>query len=291
MSEIIVRKPYISEIPALYDIWITVFGSIGLESFFKHFFDLKLCIIAEFNNSPAAMGYIIPAGDLIYDGESIRCAMIYSIATLPDSRSMGLGAAVVLSLISLANELGYPAVVLCPSEDSLFEYYKSFTGLCDWFYVNERIIHESSIDANPARITEISVNEYFSLREKLLDGIVHIKQDLRILEYQALLCLELGGGLFRIGDSCAVVEYQTDCTLWVKELLTPEGIIDDLVSDSYAVQTMASIMKKFPAREYLVRSPSQINKGRRFGMLVIHENSYNALYESTTAPWFGMAFD
>ena len=299
MSKIVTRKSCIDVIPALRIIWKTVFGNIGVDSFFRHVFDTELCVVAIIDEAIAASGYIIPAGHIITGSESLKCAMIYSVATIPEHRGIGLGTAVVRSLIELTDELGYHAVVLCPSDDDLFGYYSLRTGMHDWFYTNEQVFTQALLDNNafptasnsPPLPVEVSVNDYNSLRGELLKGTVHIKHNSLILEFQSLLCSELGGGLYKVGDSCAIVERQDNDTVWVKELLTPGGLIDDLTSSPVASDVVAAIMKMFPAREYRVRFPSRAGKGRRFGMIVFNDGVQRDMFEKGTAPWFGMAFD
>jgi len=291
MSEIITRSPSDNEIPALKKLWNTVFGGTGIESFFRHFFNADLCVIADGTDSPAAMGYLLPVGDFVWDSKSYRCAMIYSVATLPAYRGRGMATAVTGRLINLARELAYPAVILCPSDDKLFEYYKSHTTLREWFYVNELIVKKAPADACTELLTEITANMYHLLREELLKGIVHVKQDLHILEYQAELCKELGGGLFRVGDSIAVVERQVDGRIWIKELLLP-GDGANAFNSGYDISgIIASIASKFPASEYIVRSPSPIGKRRRFGMISFPDDPPVFSFDNESKPWFGMAFD
>jgi len=291
MSDVLTRKPNDDEIPALRGIWENVFGTIGEDSFFLHYYTSDLCVVAEYNNAPAAVGYLIPFGDILCRSKEYPCAMIYSVATLPEYRGMGLGTAVVRNLINLARELAFPAVILCPNNDKLFEYYSSRTGLYDWFYVNEQVINEVPADTAFTALTEISVNEYHTRRERLLEGTVHIRHDLRALEYQAMLCNELGGGFFKIGDTIAVVECQQNGEVWIKEILSPDN--RNTGSDPYLhiADAVAAISSSFPARLYVARFPSQIGTGRRFGMVTFPDNSQFDPCLTGSAPWFGMAFD
>lgn len=291
MSKIFSRTPCAEELPVLLNIWKKVFGSIGACAFFRHLFDTELCVVTTTGSSISAMGYLIPAGDIICDKEAVPCAMIYAVATLPEYRGMGFGAAVTGRLISLAHERGYPAVVLCPSSDELFEYYSGRTEMRDFFYVNERTFYEAPVGNNIVLPLEINANEYSALREELLDGIVHIKSDLRILEYQALLCNELGGGLYRIGECCAVVECQPDGSVCIKELLAPRGSVDGSVSDFVINDAVFSISRIFPAHEYTLRTPSPIEHSRRFGMLLLQDRLHTELNNFSIAPWYGLAFD
>ena len=283
------RNPRSDELPALQSLWENTFGNIGKEAFFNHYYNPEMCVVAEWNHVPASAGYLIPYGEIQSDNESLPCAMIYSVATLPECRGIGFGSAVVNGLIRLAYELGYSVIVLCPSEDGLFEYYKSHTQLCDWFYVEEQTINNIPVGTAASLPIPISAVEYSTLREELLRGITHIKHDLRALEYQQMLCQELGGGLCRIGNSCAVVERQPDGTVWVKEFLIPGGSINDLQSCPVASDAISAIMQIYPANNYIVRYPAGFGKGRRFGMLADCGNK--GIKQNNSAPWYGVAFD
>jgi len=290
MNTVITRMPLTNEIPALRGIWAKVFGSIGEDSFFRHYYNPELCVVAECKSLPVAVGYLIPSGSLVYGGKSLQCAMIYSVATLPEFRGMGYGTAVVRKMISLATELDYPAVVLCPSTDELFEYYSTRTNLQDWFYVNEQIMEKIPVASSVSLPVEISADEYKSLRDDLLKESVHIRHDLSAVEYQALLCKELGGGLYRVGDACAIVECQPDGAVWIKELLTP-GSVNDSSSGSISADSMASIAREYPSHKYIVRQPSMNNNSRRFGMLALKTGVRSIFCVGSQAPWYGMAFD
>ena len=291
MNEIITRNPRADEVPALRDIWKNTFGSIGEESFFRHYYNPEFCIVAEYDNAAATVGYLVPYGEIVCGSETIRSAMIYSVATVPQCRGMGLGTAVVNELIKKAYKSGFPAVVLCPSSDELFDYYSKQTGFRDWFYTDELTLKAVPAVTNNASIIEINATEYNTQREELLKGITHIKHDIYALEYQVLLCNELGGGLFRIDDSCAVVECQPDGVVWIKEFLTPGGLIDDFAESLTAKDMLAAIVCLFPADEYLIRHPARIGKGRRFGMLTLSKELKNEPVFEDSVPWYGMAFD
>jgi GNAT superfamily N-acetyltransferase len=282
MNKVPVRSANNDDIPALRFIWNEVFGMIGEDSFFNHLFNPKLCVIAESATTPAAMGFLIETGEIITNREPIPCAMIYAVATLREHRGKGFGTAIVQKLIRTARELGYPAIVLCPSDDELFEYYSKRTELHDWFYVNQKIIGSTAIGKSPPPLDRISAGEYKNHREKLLEGSIYVKQDIRLLEYQAMLCDELGGGLFKSGDSCAVVELQPDGVVWIKELLISNGNIDDFVT---------AVAYNFPASEYIVRTPAQRGKGQRFGMIAVSNGSYGDISKISHMPWYGLAFD
>jgi len=296
MIETKTRQTRKCEIPALKDIWETVFGNIGKEAFFDYFYSPELSICVDCEGRPAAVGYLIDSGDIVNGAATVSSAMIYGVSTMPEHRGKGYGTAVVCGLIHLAHKLGYAAVVLCPSDDSLFEYYSDRTGFRDWFYVNE--LRYTPGVTNGDRfyaLTGISPAEYCLIRETLLEGLTHIKHDSRIFEYQVILCNELNGGLFRYGSSCAVVECQQDGAVWIKELLSPAHDPDE----GYRIVT--AITAAFPAPEYIIRTPAgsayplNINHPRtlvrRYGMLAFTDKSLTCAIERISSPWYGMGFD
>jgi len=297
MSEIKTRNPRADEILSLRKIWNSVFGDIGADAFFRLLYDTRLCIVADVDGSPAAMGYLIPSGEIVSgvnnksSTDPVKCAMIYAVATLPRHRGIGLGTYVVRRLLSLAREFGYDAVVLCPSDDRLFEYYSEHTGMRDWFYITEQVVEYVDSGSTAVDPVELSAVDYLRMRENLLKGIVHIKQDLVALEYQAMICNELGGGLFRIGESCAVVERQPDGTIWIKELLTAGVENNELTAGRITITELASIVRKFPSQEYIVRYPSRTGEGRRFGMIELYDTTLFDNEKLVFSPWYGVAFD
>ena len=277
MSEFELRNPHDKDIPALRLIWNNVFGNIGEDAFFRHYYSSELCIVADINNAPAAVGYLVPFGDLMHGSNSMKCAMIYSVTTVPEQRGKGLGTAVVDKLIALAYEKNYPVVVLCPSDDSLFNYYSKHTSFHECFFAYEQIVKQDELEsATTPPVTEISVSEYKQMRESLLEGRTFIKHDLRCLEYQEFLFNELGGGFFKVGDSCAAVEVQPDGSVLVKELLSG--------NDHTLPDIITSVATKFSANEYVVRYPAHFGKGRRFGMITLSEHFQPNLNDNSFAP-------
>ena len=311
--DIAIRRPRADEIPALRHIWETAFGSGDIDAFFCHYFDSAYCAAASYGGVLAASGYLLPAGDLVCGGIAVPCAMIYAVAALPEFRNRGFGAAVVSDLIAAGRCSGYPAIVLCPSEDSLFGYYSARSDFRDWFYIAERRLDAPPCRAVEAELITITADEYAQLRADMLKDIAHIDPDALALSYQIRLCGENGGGLFRIvhngGVSCAAIERDNTGTVWIRELLSPAGCGNE---------AFPAIAKAFPAQEYIVRTPAQNTEFsghvkpdeqtaiRRFGMLSIPPDIIGSMaryspVESNTRfqaeisdrflPWFGFAFD
>ncbi|MCL2152264.1 MAG: GNAT family N-acetyltransferase [Oscillospiraceae bacterium] len=288
-NEISIRCPNIEEERQLRHIWRCVFGKGEESAFFGFYYDPELCIAAIEDGVPVAAGYLLPTGDAVYGATSLPCAMIYGVATLPGHRCQGLGAAVVRVLLRLGNDLGFPTIALCPSEDSLFGFYSARSELREWFYIDEqKLVISTSVDASckgrdrvgdrnrdsGARIMprEVSHSDYGRLRESLLIGIPHIRADERALSYQELLCHESNGALVQIdtpgGVSCAIVEPRQEEPLLIKELLAPDGFEPDAIS---------SIMLASHANECVVRVPARSQNQHT-------QSANNAIVSSDPAP-------
>ena len=285
---IITRFPEENELCILYNIWKTVFGESGMDAFFRHYYSPQMCIVAEHDSKPAAAGYLVPFGDFVYSGETLPCGMIYSIATLPEYRGKGLGAAVVNRLISLAFENDYPVVVLCPSESGLYKYYESKTKMKEFFYANEIIIKSKDIQTNlnTEVLNKLSGTEYKNRRDMLLTGKTHISQNIKTFEYQSLLNKEVGGGFYSLDDCLILIERESNKTVHIKELLT--------TAHEYNMQTIikiiASIKKDFPADEYIIRFPTNNQKNNKFGMLISRDENI-IINTHDLLPWYGIPFD
>ena len=289
---------------ALQIIWNTVFGDSReeIDAFFDIYADSVVAIVADADTGPAAAGYILPAGSLLYDGASIPCAMIYAVATLPEYRNRGYGAAVVRELISSGYANGFKAIVLCPSSDSMFEYYSGRTDMRDWFYVSEKVLNDVLAD-DKASLMPVTEAEYIEMREFLLAEVPHIALNEQALSHQLSLAGYSGGGLYRAdtpaGAGCAVVERQSDGGVWIKELLAA-----DYKAASCA---LSAITTEYPASSYTVRTPAAHSptagvSSRRFGMIAVSPGTViNGSTSSRTSdsgqnavhamPYYGLAFD
>jgi len=287
--EITVRNPGIEETDALRHIWKSVFGTNDEEIFFNnYYFKPSGCIAAGPKNTPVSAGYLLPIGNLLCAGLLIPCAMIYAVATLPEYRRQGYGAAVVQALISAGKAAGFPAVVLCPSGDELFGYYSAKTELREWFYICERDYELPPKGIGQSGLYRVSAEEYSALRNTLLAGKPYIEADMRAIEYQNLLCGLSGGGLYRYessrGVSCAVVERAPGDMIWVKELLSAGDNESEFVS---------AVAAEYPGSVYRVRSLARSNNTvcKRFGMLAMPDELCRELDTEGGFPWYGLAYD
>ncbi|MCL2367238.1 MAG: GNAT family N-acetyltransferase [Oscillospiraceae bacterium] len=284
-----VRISKASERHALREIWRQVFKSDDGDLFFEHFSHPKRCMVIEDNGTPVSMGFLLPAGNFVSDGKCYPCGMIYALATLPQYRGHGFATAIVDSLLEAGRKQGYNATILSPSNDDLFDYYNNRTKFSEHFYICERKYSTLGECNKGTIISEPSAREYHAIRESLLTDMAHMKMDIDIIEYQRKLSHLTGGKLVKIDQSgiisCAAIEVYADGAILVKELLAPAGHYDAALS---------AIGETFPAHQYTVRTPAQINNCsnahvRRFGMIAAYP-AINAT-ASHIAPWYGFALD
>ena len=198
-----IRPALLSDREQLQFIWKSVFGDSDkeVETFFDTLFDPNLAIVANVDSGVIASGYIIPAGTYLCSGHSFKCGMIYAVGTLPEFRGHGYASEVTRALIATGYNAGYEVIVLCPSDDSLFEFYSTRSELREWFFIHERIIearHLISEDAiGSIKLTSITQQEYNSLRNRLLADTPHIELDLKPITYQNALFDTYGGGFYQ----------------------------------------------------------------------------------------------
>lgn len=304
----ILRKAKASDLDALYSIWSVSFDSLGAAIFFDSFFNYELSHVVECENEVVAMGYLLPVGELIISsGSSIPCAMIYAVATLSEYRSHGFGSAISKELINTARKSGYPAVVLCPANDKLFDFYSNNTEMKEWFYATEYTFKAPSTGHKHSQFKKISATDYMILRERFLTSIAHIKLNLRAIEYQSKLCSILGGGIYQVetslGMACAVVERQSDDLIHIKELIFSDNMQNSNSHQNQLQNIASDFLLEFPAKECKIRTPAMnetdnissanvTNKSTgKFAMLALPHDLQKETNNKTTSPWYGLAFD
>ncbi len=277
-------------------LWSIVFGDneADIDYFFNIYFSPELTVVIDEGDVPVSAAYILPVGTLALPGSApLGCAMIYAIATHPECRGRGYGEAVTRAAGDLAVKKGFPAVVLKPANDGLFEFYKNRSEFRVFFdtYEYEYKKPELSATVRLLSIEPVTAGEYRRLRQHYLDGTAFIDMDERGLAYQQHLCGAAGGGLYALSDGasvvgCAVIEPDGG-TVYFKELLLEDaGVLKDAVSAAAAL---------FPAEKYNIRTLPGCAETRggeksRFGMIM----PVGGLEDSTSlqcVTWYGPAFD
>ena len=164
-----------SDTPALKALWKTVFGDpdADIADFFNIYYSPDRTVIIKDGGTLVSAAYILPAGNLAMpDGTCEPCAMLYAIATLPEYRGRGYGAAVTRAAAAAALAQGFSAVVLWPAEDSLLGYYEKHTGFKPFFNAVETEFwpNELTAESPDYTLTPAGPEAYGQLRRKILAG-------------------------------------------------------------------------------------------------------------------------
>ena len=331
MKNINTRAPYVNEIPVLQKIWKSGFGyNPDIRLFFDHYYTPELCVVACVNDSPAGAGYLIPLGDFVCGDKRIPCAYIYSIAVLADYRGLGLGNAVVRELLDRGHTAGYPLVVLCPADDTLFEYYAARTELKEWFYICETIkqipdnepssvsslqasaspLPASAVSSSPAAVPE-DFSDAYTFTSSLTNSDTCLSE-ITAEDYAALRA-RLLTGTPHIEHDLRAIEYQQllcgfyggglfrieldgkECCAAVEAESNNRIAIKELLAPDEQINgVLSALFTRFPSSIYTVRTPVQnITKKtgvRRFAMIAAANADFLACGFSSS-PWFGPAFD
>lgn len=285
----VLREPVDNELEGLRVIWESSFGLDDFDMFMQHYYTPGYCKVVSTGSKIISAGYLVPVGDLVVSGKKYPCAHVYSLATLPEYRGKKFGALVLDALIKCAKKEGFPAIAICPSEDSLFEYYKKNSEFIDWFYVDEQYLEKAPDNCGEnIHLKSLSAQEYARKRLELLCEINHMDMNTQAISYQEKLCNFYGGGFFYASfdacSACITVEKQKDGSVHVKELLSAPEHVDDILH---------AVMKLFPAAQYTVRRPiydiSAAINPRRHAM--IHKSNDFSLEQKTSKSWCGFTFD
>lgn len=284
------------DVPMLKALWKMVFGDSDpdIARFFSTWFSPELTVVIDDGIQPASAAYILPVGNLVLSNDKrINCAMIYAIATKPKSRRLGYGEAVTKAAARIASQKGFPAIILKPASDGLFEYYLKHTPFEEYFNIFETEYSAAELSSHDKQYTmsPVAPAKYRQLRNNLLQGCIYIDMDERAISHLQYLCASAGGGIYALSHDgkqvgCAAIE-QDHSLVRIKELLLDSGCrMTDAVSAAAFL---------FPAGKYFVRSPSeyhkaQIDTAKRFGMIIPLDGRQGRPSEQTVK-WYGPAFD
>ena len=283
-------------------LWKAAFGDEDalIDLFFHFYQEPEAAVVLDLDGTVVSMAHMLPMGKLVLqEGEKLACCAVYALATLPEYRGRGYAAQVTKAAVTHCAGAGYQANVICPSGETLFEYYRQ-VGYADFFYAAEAVFRAGELPVSGSKwgIDIISQPEYSWERERFLKERVHIEMDDRAVSYQKRLCRETGGDLFALhfgGEYAAVAaaERLGDESVVVKELLF-DG--DDLQTAGRAADAAALLASVLPAEQYILRMPvswqkQAPGKARRFAMMMPPAGRPELIEQSGRSAWYGFAFD
>jgi len=215
---------------ALQHLWQVAFGDTQttIDDFFSHLYQPGNAIVWAEDEIVASAIYLLDAGTFppsankAAPGRVLRASYSYALATLPDHRGRGLGAAVTTAAIRRSAELGFDCNLICPAEEGLFAYYTRL-GYHHTFSIasGELSRFDAPEHLDVCRIMSTDLSAYSQLRQPHLpaSALVYPSLFLRYMAHRAELS---GGGLYRLElegqTGCAAVE-RWENQLFVREIL------------------------------------------------------------------------
>ena len=220
-----IRPSRPNDASALQHLWQIAFGDppSAIEAFFSHLYQPGDAIVWAEGETVASAIYLLDAGHLPQPGgKPLRASYAYALATLPDYRGRGLGAAVTKAAIQRSAALGYDCNLICPAEAGLFAYYTRLG------YETAFPIAEGTLSCPPhsepgiiCQVMSTCFSIYFRLRQDYLP-LSALAYPEPFLRYMAFRCETSGGGLYRLEvegrTGCAAVERRGG-QLFVPEIL------------------------------------------------------------------------
>ncbi len=201
----IINEPNEMQIPSLRSLWAEAFGDENefLDRFFDVAYSENRCRVLTVDKSVKAALYWF---DAEFQGKKI--AYLYAIATEKKEQGKGYCTALMRDTHAFLRENGYCAAMLCPANDSLFEFYRrlgyenaTYTSEFQCFKANETV-----------ELKQISTEEYNSLRKAYLPfgGVIQEKETTDFLATFSS---------FYSGDDFIVCVKEQDGVLYTSEIL------------------------------------------------------------------------
>lgn len=220
-------RPSIHEdIPRQRELWALAFGDDGayVDNFYQNYYRPERVLVLEEDGVIQSMTAWFHTVFDTADGNHWKTGYLYAVATHPAARGKGYaGMLLKYADFYLKEEACCQAVTTVPAEESLHRFFAA-NGFRECF--SHRCVTAASVrQFSGEHLISLSPVRYGELREKLLEGQMHIAYPADALEYQAGCCRVSGGGLYLIekdGPVLLCAEGMADGQLLIKELLGAE---------------------------------------------------------------------
>lgn len=289
-----IRPPRPEEVQAQKDLWNAVFQEDPrcTDWFYAHFYRPEDMVLLLENGELATMMAVLPQTMSLPGGGTASAGYFFSLCTWPRFRGRGFSRHIILYVSQMLKDRGVDCAIGVPGQPSLFNHYKTMDRL-PTFYIRIAEVEKRDLPApapgDLARPAEPAV--YNAIRDRLLEGIPSVHYPTDQICYQEGLCRLLGGGLFRLevdgAEGCALVEYEGDGHVLIKELLLPPEQI---------LRGVAALAVQCPGLGYQVRTPARwegLPGGivRPYGDIRWFNREKQERWEQDPQGYLGLAFD
>ena len=265
-------------------LWKACFGDEDwyIDGFFAKGYTPGQGMVLEAEGRIASMLLTFSQEIVAPDRTGLPVWYVYAFCTHPDAQSRGFGRRLLAWTETQAAQQGKRGVVMVPGERSLFDFYGTL-GYQTCFSTWEQIISRENPAAAPPQVTSCTLKDYQRLRAKWLQGSWWMRYPEESAAWQAQLCRESGGGLYRIGDGIAAAECWGGAVT-VKELLS-----------DCPVQAAQALLSVLGAEQALVRGPvpARAVEGQRkpFGVVKWLDPAARAWWQGEADGYLAFAFD
>lgn len=247
-----IRPARLDEIARQKELWKLAFGDDDayIDYFYAHGGESQVLLLLE-DGVVWTMVALFPVTVTLPQGETLSSAYIYALATHPEARKKGYGRFILNYVDFYLKESGKDCVTIVPAEPSLYKYFATtgFEPTCSTRKVEllqDMVAQPSSGDT----VVPASPAKYSALRERMLEGSLHVTYGETLIAYQQGLSRMERGDLFHLTvagqEGLAAAEYLDEDTVLVKELLLPPAA---------QAGAAALLARQMPARRYHLRTP------------------------------------
>lgn len=280
MSDFIIRPFAPADRPALKTLWQIAFDDSEeyIDGFFDRFLTPGACVVADVEGKVVSAMYILSGITAYpYRKNILSAGYTYALATLPEYRRRGIGAA-VYKAASDAALLSADAACVLPAESGLYPFYEAASGAKTLSTAREARFQKSELaDIQPCMGARVPALKYAGMRERLLGGMPHVTFPSEFFD----LMEESGTDFLVLGDGLAAAE--TDGGICrIRELLVPTG---DGMAAIAAVATWCA------ADEYIVRSPVFFDGPGEVRPLVLAVLKVPPSYPMPNDLWWGFGLE
>lgn len=245
-------------------------------------FSERECFIAELEGEVKAFAFAFRT-ELVLDRDVIPSAYLYSVGTHPDTRGKGLSTELLEYIWKELNAQGIGLAFLMPAEETLEQFYEQ-RAYRPWTEIRKAQAPTEWLEISGADCKKASPEEYFMVREKLLENIPHIRWDISALRYQEQFSMLAGGGLFLLSDGCGcATAEQAGNRLWLKEILASPQDFPGFCG---------ALMRRFQMEQTCYRTiPIEGIPGKDFLFSMLRNEQKLESKIRQKQVWFGLALD
>lgn len=289
-----IRPSRVEELEQQKRLWKAAFGDdeAYIDLFYSTCARPEDVLILSEDGQLCSMAALLPLEIALPGGGKLTSSYVYALATDPHARKQGYGRALLQYAELYLREQGVDCITVVPAEAGLFKFFET-VGFTECFSNRKMELLESMAPPLPAKssLEPVDAAAYGELRERLLSGTFHAKYSEKLMAFQEGASRLSGAGLYRIviedREGCAAVEYTSDSSLAIKELLISPALLDGAVS---------LIKEHLQADRYFVRTPAlwdglQGSYIQPFAMVKWLREDLRLAWGEERSGYFGLGFD